>query len=420
MKLEVMAGPDRGEVFEFGDEDEVIVGRDPSVTMHFADDQCSRRHARLYSDGERVRIEDLNSTNGLRINGRLSRGAVLCPGDEIGVGKTTFRVSEIPGSPMSTLVEMRDTSDTVLFALPHAEADLLVGGDGSGAAHEVMGEQRALRGLCEISSVVAGTHVVQTSLEHIVARLHELLQADTTCILSQGEEGGEEWDVRAARGGGDGEDGITVSRTIAGQAMRDGVAILSSDPLDDVRFSASESIVAHNLASAMCSPIKVDDAFVGVLFVDRRQDRPPFRQIDLRLAATVGNLVGVLLENERLQLEAQRQQRLATIGEVMAGVAHYAKNIIQGLRFSVGTLKKAAENNRHDRLPHCIDSVMSQERRISALVMDMLGYSKDRRPSHVRVEIPALLEELVAPYRGEIETVGAELRIESAPDCPHI
>jgi two-component system, NtrC family, sensor kinase len=418
MKLEVVAGPDRGKVFEFDETAEVFVGRDPSVTMHLADDQCSRRHARLYSDGDRVCIEDLDSTNGLRVNGRLNRGTALCPGDEIGVGKTTFRVFGVPGSPGATLVAMRDTSDTVLFALPHAEADLLGGGD-TGPTRELMGEQRILRELCEISSEVAGTHVVQTSLDHIVARVHELLQADTTCILSQGDAG-EEWDVRAAWGGGGGEDGITVSRTIAGQAMRDGVAILSSDPLDDVRFAPSDSIVAHNLASAICSPIKVDDVFVGVLFLDRRRERPPFRQIDLRFAATVGNLVGVLLENERLQFEAQRQQRLATIGEVMAGVAHYAKNIIQGLRISVATLRMAAETNKLDRMPDCIESVMSQERRISALVMDMLGYSKDRQPVRVSVEIPVLLEELAAPYRGELETLGTELRIEVGPDCPLI
>lgn len=419
MKLEVLVGPDAGRAFAFEDDVEVAIGRDPSGDVHLADKQCSRRHARLYLDRERIHIQDLGSTNGLRVNGRPQRTTVLCPGDEIGVGKSTLRISEIPVTGTSTPVTMCDTSDSVLLSLHHTDADLLAGdGRTPAAARELDDEGRILRELCDMSSLVAATHDVQTSLERIVARVNGFLGAHTTCILSQSADG--EWVGRASQGGGDIESGISVSQTIVGQAMREGVAILSANPLEDGRFVPSESIVSSGLTSAMCSPIKVDDEFVAVLFVDRRESGNPFRQIDLRFAATVGNLVGMLMEQERLQFEARDQQRLATIGEVMAGLAHYAKNIIQGLRFSVGTLRVAVERDTLDRLPGCLESVLAQERRISELVLDMLSYSKDRKPNHVPVQIAVLIDEITAPYRGELKELGAEFRVSSAPDCPVI
>jgi len=104
----------------------------------------------------------------------------------------------------------------------------------------------------------------------------------------------------------------------------------------------------------------------------------------------------------------------------MAGLAHYAKNIIQGMRFSMATLKVAVERNKLEHVPDYVESVLSQERRMSELVMDMLSYSKDRTPHRAPVDMRALLEEITAPYRNELKDLDAELHVNTAPDCPPV
>jgi pSer/pThr/pTyr-binding forkhead associated (FHA) protein len=56
------------------------------------DPNVSRRHAELRREGDGWAVHDLGSTNGIKVNGRRSRGARLNPGDEItlGISRLTF------------------------------------------------------------------------------------------------------------------------------------------------------------------------------------------------------------------------------------------------------------------------------------------------------------------------------------------
>ena len=62
----------------------------------------SRRHARLERSGSHLRIYDLNSTNGTRVNGEAVHISDLEPGDEIRIGGQALSVvsSAVPGGPM--------------------------------------------------------------------------------------------------------------------------------------------------------------------------------------------------------------------------------------------------------------------------------------------------------------------------------
>jgi len=66
---------------------QVVVGRAPDSGLSLLDGEVSRQHARFQVDEGRVLVEDLDSTNGTRVNGNLVRGlAELRPGDRIAIG----------------------------------------------------------------------------------------------------------------------------------------------------------------------------------------------------------------------------------------------------------------------------------------------------------------------------------------------
>jgi pSer/pThr/pTyr-binding forkhead associated (FHA) protein len=76
------------------------IGRAPSNELALADDRASRTHAQIVRDGWDYVIEDLNSTNGILVNGAKVGRAVLSPGSQIGIGSTllVFRgsVADVP------------------------------------------------------------------------------------------------------------------------------------------------------------------------------------------------------------------------------------------------------------------------------------------------------------------------------------
>jgi predicted Ser/Thr protein kinase len=69
-----------------------LLGRSADCDVRLRDNGVSRRHCRIRCDGDRVRIEDLGSSGGTRVNGRRVRRAVLRDGDELALGEQKFLV----------------------------------------------------------------------------------------------------------------------------------------------------------------------------------------------------------------------------------------------------------------------------------------------------------------------------------------
>ena len=67
------------------------IGRDCDGVL-LTDALLSRRHLRLSSVAGRVTVEDLGSTNGIRINGEQTQEGKLHPGDEVTIGNFVYQV----------------------------------------------------------------------------------------------------------------------------------------------------------------------------------------------------------------------------------------------------------------------------------------------------------------------------------------
>jgi pSer/pThr/pTyr-binding forkhead associated (FHA) protein len=81
--------------------EETLIGRNPTTDITLLDESVSREHAIVSWDAETgaFHIEDLQSTNGTRVNGKRVRSAALSDGDEIQVGHTRFRLVLAEGRP---------------------------------------------------------------------------------------------------------------------------------------------------------------------------------------------------------------------------------------------------------------------------------------------------------------------------------
>jgi pSer/pThr/pTyr-binding forkhead associated (FHA) protein len=78
----------------FGDKKELTIGRDDRNDIKLDGLQISNRHARLLRSGDSVVIDDLNSTNGVYLNGtRVSRTSIQ-PGDAVSIGSFVIQVDQ--------------------------------------------------------------------------------------------------------------------------------------------------------------------------------------------------------------------------------------------------------------------------------------------------------------------------------------
>ncbi|MCG8591496.1 MAG: FHA domain-containing protein [Proteobacteria bacterium] len=90
-RLRILNGGFEGMTYDLVSE-ETLIGRNPTTDITLLDEGISREHALiLYDEDENTfLVEDLQSTNGTKVNGKRVRSATLETGDEIQVGHTRF------------------------------------------------------------------------------------------------------------------------------------------------------------------------------------------------------------------------------------------------------------------------------------------------------------------------------------------
>ena len=78
------------------DKRQIVLGRSRDCDIQLADPNVSRRHAELRQEGSTYWIVDLDSTNGLEVNGRRVKRAQLSDGDTFTLGSTDVRFTREP------------------------------------------------------------------------------------------------------------------------------------------------------------------------------------------------------------------------------------------------------------------------------------------------------------------------------------
>jgi two-component system response regulator HydG len=98
--LTVCAGTSNGASVpvDGGEVSRVLVGVSPTCQLRIEDRLVSRRHAAFELVGPRLRVTDLESTNGTTVNGVSIERALVGHGDLVRVGDTTIRIDRI-GTP---------------------------------------------------------------------------------------------------------------------------------------------------------------------------------------------------------------------------------------------------------------------------------------------------------------------------------
>jgi predicted component of type VI protein secretion system len=127
-RLVMRSGPSVGKVYPL-DKNEIFLGRDLNNDIVINDPEISRRHSRLFLQGNSYVLEDLGSTNGTFVNGqRLMGPHVLRPGDVVTFGERLSLVFEssdydqdatmVSGAPRSPYGATQVPGDQEPFAPP--------------------------------------------------------------------------------------------------------------------------------------------------------------------------------------------------------------------------------------------------------------------------------------------------------------
>jgi PAS domain S-box-containing protein len=132
-------------------------------------------------------------------------------------------------------------------------------------------------------------------------------------------------------------------------------------------------------------------------------------------------LVQDIREIKQLEKDKLEAERLAAVGQTVAGLAHGVKNLVTGLEGGMYMLNTGMNKGNVERVQEGMEILVRNIDRISAFVKAFLGFAKGRE---IRVEVSdpaAVAAEVVAMYAPKAKEHGIELineqngRIEPAP-----
>lgn len=92
-RLRVATGRSAGKVVDV--EKNAVIGRGEAAELQIADIKASREHCRVFDQGGTWAVADLNSRNGIKVNGVVTTRKLLAHGDKIEIGDTVvvFEIS---------------------------------------------------------------------------------------------------------------------------------------------------------------------------------------------------------------------------------------------------------------------------------------------------------------------------------------
>ncbi|AKJ07616.1 FHA domain-containing protein [Archangium gephyra] len=292
------------------------LGRADENDIVLGGDLVSRRHARLVAEGDNLRIEDLGSRNGSRVNGAPLQGTIdLHPGDTISLGENTLSVRQ-PNQVENAATEMvdlgaggvrrfghgEDVAPSVILAKNIKNVDLLRALDNFSSPFDTAapiapvapqaprGAYETLLLLFHTAEALATSTTLTAFLEATMDRVLERIDATTAVVLLRHSTGVLVPAAVRHRGKlAKGE--VPVSDGIIEQALSEGRALVVGDVRDDRRFAGRESVILYGVDRVLCIPIGLESPFAGVLYVNTSAKNDTELEIMLDTCTAVAHLV---------------------------------------------------------------------------------------------------------------------------------
>ncbi len=115
---------------------------------------------------------------------------------------------------------------------------------------------------------------------------------------------------------------------------------------------------------------------------------------------------------KRLEAEKLEVERLAAVGQTVAGLAHGIKNLVNALEGGLYLLKSGLEQKRTDRLATGLDMLSRNISRISMFVKEFLAFARGREARVCMVDPGALAKEVVGLFAPRAASEGISIEAE--------
>lgn len=282
----------------------LVIGRSTKCHLSIPDRFLSRRHARLFRDGDSWMVEDLESRNGTYLNGiKIGQAERVREGDVLAMSASLVKLMrDGEQDASSTDVFLRPASDVLLKTSTPPPAE----GFDSAEALTRYAERLAI--INEIHQALAGPITLEELLDLILERAFEHLRPENGAIFLRTASGRFERAAGQSVNGAAGE--LGYSERLIDEVANKEMAALVLDTHTDHRFADAQSIVNAGVRCLIAAPLLGPTGALGFMVLSSNAAVRSFTEDDLELLVTFASVAAMRIRNVSLAEEAAERQRL--------------------------------------------------------------------------------------------------------------
>jgi len=304
-------------------------------------------------------------------------------------------------------------------------------------------ERESLEAIAQIGRVISSSLDLPTVLNEVIDTIIELTGAERAFLMLRDDSGNmrtviaRNWEKESIR-----PQEYEISQSIVKDVAVKGRAVLTTNARKDPRFDQMSSVIAYNLRSILCEPIKLRNDLKGVIYADNRVREGLFGPKEQQLLNAIANQAAVAIENaqlyqalqqhaqdletrvaERTEELAEANRRLRALSRLkdqfVANVSHELRTPISSLNLYASLLKQGNNDPRKyiqaidretNRLEHIIESLL----RLSSMEQTQAPMESEA------VDLNSIAQDLISDRQPLAENRNLQLMFEKDDGLPSI
>jgi len=280
-----------------------------------------------------------------------------------------------------------------------------------------------LNALIEVGKTVNAHLDLDTVLESVMSVTTEVMKVEASSLVLVDDETGDLL-FHVARGAQ--AEAVKPIRMkwgegVVGWVVESGKPAIVNDVANDKRFyKAMDESSGFQTRSILCVPLVTGDRRSGAIEVLNKLGGEDFDEHDLLLCEAVASQAAIAVENARLHRQMLKTERLAAIGQTVAGTAHCIKNLLNGIHGGSYMIDRALVKDDRALLTRGWGMVKKNNGFLQELVLDMLTYSKEREPEYELADVNAINQAVCELMAQKAQDKGVTIRWEPNPHLSQV
>jgi GAF domain-containing protein len=383
-----------------------LIGRSTEADLSLSDRTLSRRHALIGETNNQLWVQDLQSSNGVSINGKkISDKTLFKQGDSIQLGQLKFLVSQAEEGASEQTVILHALDASAECPLDHERLELIY----------------------ELTNELSENQDLTALEERIFSSFKKIFNQDRGYMALFQEDGSLK-----PIGMGPALKSIPLSKSILNRLFENGESFLLADALSDAALKEQESVIGLRIRSALCAPLIYRHQIYGLIYLDRSIPGA-YQQGDLTFLRGIASILAPIIENTRLWSDLKKQyssameslretqarligmERAAAYGRLAQAMAHEIRNPLMVIG---GLVRRLAPSELEGGKGGSLKVIMTSVERIEMVLKEVDNFVTLPPPQRKLVKMDRFVQEVIEAHHLEWQKIG--LRPLLSINTPHL